>query len=69
MDHLRTTYVAFRGALRDIALAAGCPGIEADRRAQTAMALIEGSLILERLGDGRKPFSQTLKSLPGLLVG
>lgn len=69
MDHLRATYVAFRGALRDIALAAGCAGVEADRRAQTAMALIEGALILERLEDGRKPFSQVLKSLPDLLVG
>lgn len=61
-------FEAFIAAIAAVVVEAGIASGEAERRAQRAVAMIQGSLVLSR-GLGRtQPFRDTLDELPDLLL-
>jgi AcrR family transcriptional regulator len=56
-------------AFAGIARAEGAAPREARRRAEDAVAAIEGALVLARVTGNRAPFARSLERLPSLLLG
>ncbi len=68
-DALRAAFATWIDALRDLAVEAGVPRQEAQRRAEDAVVRIEGSLVLAAgLGDPA-PFRRATKSIERDLLG
>jgi TetR/AcrR family transcriptional regulator, lmrAB and yxaGH operons repressor len=65
---LRQAYSAWLDALARLARDAGATPSEARRRAQRAIVLIEGSLVVSRATGDDKPFRQTVSALTELLL-
>ncbi len=66
--HVKRSFAAWRDALVAVAREGGATPAVAKRRAEEALVVIQGSLVLARgLGD-RKAFQRVLAGLPGLLL-
>jgi TetR/AcrR family transcriptional repressor of lmrAB and yxaGH operons len=66
---IRRLFEAFVAALEAVVAETGCQSTVARDRAERAVALIQGSLVLARgLGSG-EPFQKMLKALPDELLG
>lgn len=66
-SRISAMFEAFIAAIAAVLVEAGIAAVEAERRAQRAVAMIQGSLVLSR-GLGRtQPFRDTLDELPDLL--
>jgi TetR/AcrR family transcriptional regulator, lmrAB and yxaGH operons repressor len=67
-DALRQAYGAWLEAMAELARDAGASAAEARRRAQRAIVLIEGALVVARVTGEEKPFRQAVASLPEVLL-
>jgi len=68
-EAVRTAFETLIGAFAGVACDTGASPATARRRAETVVALLQGSLILSRgLGD-KRPFKDFLASLPALILG
>jgi AcrR family transcriptional regulator len=66
---LKAALLAWLKAFTEIARESGLTAADARKRAERAVMLIEGSLVLGRVLGETKMFKQTLEELPGLLMG
>lgn len=60
---------AWTRALAAVAREAGVPAKRAQQRAEDAIARIQGTLVLARATDDRRPFERALHELPQVLLG
>ena len=65
---IRQVFEAFVSALARVVTEAGCPADLAQDRAERAVALIQGSLVLARGLGSTEPFRKALDALPGELL-
>ena len=68
-DRLGTAFRSMIDGLARLAREKGIPAREAQRRAEDAVARIQGSLILSRGLDDTAPFRRVLKAIPEQLLG
>jgi AcrR family transcriptional regulator len=68
MAHARRSMEFWIDALARVAHDAGLSGSQARKRAQDAVAAIEGALIVSRVTKNRRPFLRTLSELPRRLT-
>ncbi len=68
-EHVRASMMAWIAALAEVIREVGIPAREARRRAQDAIARIQGTLVLSRAIGDASPFQRTLRELPDELLG
>lgn len=67
-DLIRAMFDAFIGSLATISRESGYPEDEASERAERAVALIQGALVIARGTGATEPFSRALRQLPLELI-
>jgi TetR/AcrR family transcriptional regulator, lmrAB and yxaGH operons repressor len=67
-EGLRNSYAAWVEAFGGLAREAGSSPSAAKRRAQRAVGLIEGALVISRVTGDTKPFRQAILELPSVLL-
>jgi TetR/AcrR family transcriptional regulator, lmrAB and yxaGH operons repressor len=67
-EGLRNAYTVWVEAFAGLAREAGSSAGAAKRRAQRAVGLIEGALVISRVTGETKPFRQAISELPGVLL-
>lgn len=68
LSHIYHSINTWKDAMAKVARDAGLTAVKARRRAEDALVLIQGSLVVARITGDTAPFSRTLKSLPLLLT-
>ncbi len=68
-NHVRASMTAWVTALAEVVREVGVPPRDARRRAQDAIARIQGTLVLSRATGDASPFQRTLRELPEKLLG
>ena len=68
-SHIKEGMAAWARALSAVAREAGLPPKRAQQRAEDALALVQGALVMARAMDDTGPFERTLRQLPNLVLG
>ncbi len=68
-EHVCASMTAWLAALAEVVRQVGIPAGEARRRAQDAVARIQGTLVLSRATGDASPFKRMLRELPEELLG
>lgn len=65
---IRAMFEAFTAALAQVAVEAGASKVDSVEKAERAIIVIQGSLVLSRGLGSTAPFQRALKQLPGILM-